>query len=42
MCESGGTGRRAGFRIQWDSRRGSSPLSRTIIQDFYYIVTVRQ
>ena len=32
ICESGGTGRRAGLRIQWDSRRGSSPLSRTTIQ----------
>ena len=30
VCESGGTGRRAGFRILWgNSRRGSTPLFRT-------------
>ncbi len=29
-CESGGTGRRAGFRIQWpEGRGGSNPPSRT-------------
>jgi hypothetical protein len=27
--ERGGTGRRAGFRFQWESREGSSPSART-------------
>ena len=28
-CESGGTGRRTGFRFQRVNRAGSSPVSRT-------------
>lgn len=30
VCERGEIGRRAGFRIRWASRAGSSPVARTI------------